>query len=111
MKTDGTESDNVEEMGDFPWQPPVASESALNDLLCADVFLYEDLKSQLGIAYEKNGIEYCEINDTEWHDLIKNILIRYNKLLAVEIQKIEYTGFVGEPLIPKATLLKLILST
>lgn len=34
MKTDGTESDNVEEMGDFPWRPPEGSESALSDLLC-----------------------------------------------------------------------------
>lgn len=43
MKTDGTIDDNVEPMGDFPWQPPKVSESELNDLLSADAYRYKFL--------------------------------------------------------------------
>ena len=62
-------------------------ESVLSDLLCDDVFIREDLKSQLGITSGAKGVEFCEIYDDEWHDLIKHILIKYNKLLVEKLEK------------------------
>ncbi len=51
-KTDGTEPDNVEEMGDFPWQPPKVSASISNDLLVdsgdlTELLMYADTAAKI----------------------------------------------------------------
>ncbi len=78
---------------DSPHDPraQLVGESNSTDLLCDDIFLREDMKSQVGIDGESKGAEYCKVYDDQWRDLIRLLQIKFlKKALEIVLKEPEY---------------------